>query len=587
MPFDGSCAGGGKPQSLPAPPPAPVKRSATSATSSRSGVATGMFGAPSKIRLLAQMLLCVVGINLCFGWWSVKQERAITKPYFIADSAFAASMVEAGAANNDARRAAAVAAAKSNAPPGKPNPVYLSTVYGISLSQTLAGAIVSAMLLGADSLLRHSMRRRQPTELNQRQGTALSRRDVPEMLAMGFSNILGTSLGHAAMRRLSYPVALTAKMGKMLPVMLVGFAWYRIRYPPKKVASCLLITGGVIGFFLLENRIVGAAKASSPATTGSSSTDSTTKGGASSSSSLLGITLVLLNLLLDGYTNSTQDILVKRYRWSGVSLMLRTNLASVMCALLLLFTLEFGEQPWLWMTSFSHYAVASAARRFPVSSSALGRAPGASTGRPGAGLAASAVPFHDLSHFLAFLVHCPEARHDVLLISLLSALGQLFVFHTITIFGTLTLTAMTLLRKGGSVLLSIVVHGHHVQSGQWISLGAVFSGVLLDGYINIQETSPPRGPAAKKGTGVGGHEQHAQKGAAPHGLQATASSSACSRAAPTSGRPAPEGASAILKNKSEAADAAATALAGVRALRSIAVASTVTASPSPKAKKTQ
>ncbi|KAG5479095.1 hypothetical protein LSCM1_02943 [Leishmania martiniquensis] len=547
------------------------------------------------------MVLCVIGINVCFGWWSVKQERAITKPYFIEESAFASSMAAMAAAHNDARRAAAVAAAKLNAPPGKPNPVHLSTVYGLALTQTLAGVIVSAMLLGADTLLRRWMRchkpqhgrrggftAKVPTAPDQRESTALSRRDVPEMLAMGFSNILGTSLGHAAMRRLSYPVALTAKMGKMLPVMLVGFVWYRIRYPPKKVASCLLITGGVIGFFLLENRIASAAKASAAADSpggSSGSTGSSTKGAASSS--LLGITLVLLNLLMDGYTNSTQDILVKRYRWSGVSLMLRTNFVSVVCALLLLFTLEFGEQPWLWLASFSHHAAATAVRSFPMLSSVFGRAPGVWPERAGAKSAASAVPFHDLSHFLAFLMHCPEARHDVLLISLLSALGQLFIFHTITIFGTLTLTAMTLLRKGGSVILSIVVHGHQLQSGQWVSLGAVFTGVLLDGYTNVQEASLSRRPTTAKGAGNGSYEQHAQKRAAPHGLESNATSSSCRGTVPTTGRPATEYASPMSKSTSESADAAVTTSAGVRALRSIAVASAVPTSPSPKAKKAQ
>ncbi|SYZ65913.1 UDP-galactose_transporter (plasmid) [Leishmania braziliensis MHOM/BR/75/M2904] len=592
MPYEGSSAGGCRTRSFPTPAPAPVKRSAKSATPPQSGVAASLLGASSKVLLLVQMLVCVVGINLCFGWWSVKQERAITQPYFIAESTFATSMATIAAASHDARRAAALATAKLNAPPGKPHAIYLSTVYGISLTQTLAGAIVSAMLLGVNSLLQRFMRRRQlqpylqgsltanaPTAQDQHQHTELDRRDVLEMLAMGFSNIFGTSLGYAAMRRLSYPVALTAKMGKMLPVMLVGFLWYRTRYPATKVASCLLITGGVIAFFLLEERITSTANPPSVAAGGgsSSSTGPSTKGGkSSSSSSFLGMVLLLLNLFMDGFTNSTQDILVKRHRWSGMSLMMRTNLVSVLCALWLLFLLEFGEQPWHWLTSFSHCAVALAIRIPLMSDSALGRALGAWLGHTEAVLAAPAtVPFHDLSHFLSFLAHCPEARHDVLLMSLLSALGQLFIFHTITVFGTLALTAMTLLRKGGSVILSIVVHGHAVQSVQWASLGAVFIGVLLEGYINIQEASRRQVQTAMKGIGAGSHEQHAQERGALYDVAATASSSS-RKAAPVSVTPTPECAS-------DPAEAAATALAGVQVLRSIAV----PASPPLRAKKTQ
>ncbi|TPP54054.1 UAA transporter family protein [Leishmania donovani] len=501
MSFEGGCADGRGTKSLPTPPSAPAKPWTMSVTSPWSAVAAVKVGASSKILLLAQMLLCVMGINLCFGWWSIKQERAITKPYFIADSAFAASMAATAASTHDARRAAAVAAAKSNAPPGKPHAVYLSTVYGISLTQTLAGAIVSAVLVGMNSLLRRSMRSYQQRSgrqrgakanasnaLDQNQCTMLSRRDVQEMLAMGFSNIFGTSLGYAAMRRISYPVALTAKMGKMLPVMFVGFVWYRARYPAKKIASCLLITGG--------------------------------------------------------------DILVKRHRWNGVSLMMRTNLVSVLCALSLLFVLELGEQPWSWLASFSHHTVTSAMRSLPMSNGALGRALG------------------------AWLERASEARHDVFLMSLLSALGQLFIFHTITVFGTLALTAMTLLRKIGSVILSIVVHGHTVHSAQWASLGAVFIGVVLEGYINIQEASLRQGQATTKR-------------AAPQKAAATASPSSSSSAVPVNGTPAPGYASFSAKKSNASEDSAATALAKARVLRAIAATTAAPASSPPKAKKTQ
>lgn len=566
MSFDGGCADSRGTKSVLATPSAPAKRTTMSVTPPRSGIAAVKVGTSSRILLLAQMVLCAIGINLCFGWWSIKQERAITKPYFIADSAFAASMTATAASTHDARRAAAVAAAKSNAPPGKPHVVYLSTVYGISLTQTLAGAIVSAALLGMNSLLRRLTRSYQQRSASQRgvkanvsaaldhnQSTVLSRRDVREMLAMGFSNIFGTSLGYAAMRRVSYPVALTAKMGKMLPVMLVGFVWYRARYPAKKIGACLLITGGVIAFFLLESRITSSASASS--------------------SSLLGMALLLLNLLMDGYTNSTQDILVERHRWSGASLMMRTNLASVGCALSLLFALELGEQPWSWLASFSHHTVTLAMRSLPMPNSALGRVFAAWLERASGVSATSVVPFHDLSHFLAFLVHCPEARHDVFLMSLLSALGQLFIFHTITVFGTLAMTAMTLLRKSGSVILSIVVHGHTVQNAQWVSLGAVFIGVVLEGYINIQEASLRQGQATAKR-------------AAPREAAATAIPSSSSRVVTVNGTPAPGYASVSAKsNASE--DSAATALAKVRALRAIAATTAAPASSPRKAKKTQ
>ncbi|GET88570.1 hypothetical protein, conserved [Leishmania tarentolae] len=570
MSVKGGCADRRGAKSLPVPPSTPATRSTLSVTPPWSTVVAAKAGACSKVLLLAQMLLCVIGINACFGWWSVKQERVITKPYFIADSAFAASMVAAAAATHDARRAAAVAAAKANAPADKPHVVYLSTVYGISLTQTLAGAVVSATLLAMSKLLRRVMlsyqqrfgrqRGAKPnvsTARDQTHCTGLNRRDVQGMLAMGFSNIFGTSLGYAAMRRVSYPVALTAKMGKMLPVIFVGFVWYRMRYPAKKIASCLLITGGVIAFFLLENRITS---------TGSSKKS----GAASSSSSFVGMALLFLNLLMDGYTNSTQDMLVKRHRWSGVSLMMRTNVVSVVCALSLLFVLECGEQPWIWLASFSHGTVTSAMRRFPVSSGALE----AWRERVGGVSVMSAVPFHDLSHFLGFLMHCPEARHDVFLMSLLSAFGQLFIFHTITVFGTLALTAMTLLRKSGSVILSIVIHGHTVHRAQWASLGAVFIGVVLEGYINIQEASLRQG-------------RMTTKRATPHEVAATPNPSPPRRDVPVKSKPASGYASGIRKNANATEGATAKTLVKARALRGITDTTAVPASSPQEVKKRQ
>ncbi|KAG5504975.1 hypothetical protein JKF63_04422 [Porcisia hertigi] len=547
-------------QSLPTPPLSSMKPCVKQRTPPRSGSAAAAFSASSKVLLLLQMLLCVAGINLCFGWWSVKQERAITKPYFIAESTFTASVTALAAENHDARRAAAVAAAKRLAPPGKPHPVYLSTVYGISLTQTLAGAVVSATLLGLNGLLRRFLQRSQSlprrqdhakgrakSAVDKRQSPPFCRQDFLKMLVMGFSNIFGTSLGYAAMRRLSYPVTLTAKMGKMLPVMLVGFLWHRTRYSPKKIVSCLLITGGIIGFFLLENRINTTANSSSTTTDSSGrNTGSSAKGRASSSSSsLFGMTLLVLSLLMDGYTNSTQDVLVKRHQWSGVSLMMRTNLVSVMCALWLLFLLEFGEKPWQWLGSFLQHSAVSAVRSPLVSNSALGRPLGAWLEGTGAVLTTSAVPFNDLSHFVAFLVDCPEARHDVFLMSLLSALGQLFVFHTITVFGTLALTAMTLLRKSGSVILSIVVNGHPVERAQWASLGAVFVGVIAEGYINIEEASLSQQRRAQKGNGASRRRQQ-------HSVNAPFSA----KAVPLKDTSAPEVANIISKTTNGSRDAA-------------------------------
>lgn len=404
----------------------------------------------NAVFLLAEMFFCLVGINLCFGWWSVKQERVIKNSYDI----LVKDTVGSGAAQ------AGFYVEK----------VFLSTSYGITLTQTLTGFLISATLLGFHNIARRLTASQDAAAKSVDQGSpsSLALHDVPGLLVMGFSNIIGSSLSYAAMRRLSYPVALTAKMIKMLPVMLVGSLWHHTRYPARKVLSCLLITGGVITFALLDRRSSSSSKKASVNTTGVLTT---------SSSSLFGMVLIVMSLLMDGYTNSTQDVLVKRHCWSGLTLMMWANLASVVCASFTLVMLECGEQPWAWLCSFVDV----------VLSSVLGS--GGPLGRVTVSASLSFLPFHDLSRFLSFLANSREARNDVFLMSVLNALGQLFIFHTISLFGTLAVTAMTLLRKVGSVLLSIYVHQHPVQPSQWAALATIFVGVVSEGYINIQDAS--------------------------------------------------------------------------------------------------
>jgi solute carrier family 35 (UDP-galactose transporter), member B1 len=422
--------------------------------------------------LIAQMLFCLIGINLCFGWWSVKQERVIKKPY-------------------------AVMILHANAAAPQTEILFLTTTYGISLSQTMTGFLVSAMLLGFHSIVRQRTGGREtasppPTDAGNAEPaatypgrppttTALTLHDAPVLLAMGFSNLFASSLGYAAMRHLSYPVTLTAKMCKMVPVMLVGSVWYHIRYPARKVVSCLVITGGVLAFALQDQRSHG-------------SSDKRAKTGAAEttlSSSLLGAVFMLMNLLMDGYTNSTQDMLVKRHRWSGPLLMMWANLVSFVCALFVMVLLECGEQPWTWLCASVDLLFAALPRG----------AAGGSVMKP-THARLSFVPFHDLSNFLGFLAHCEEARHDVLLMSLLNAVGQLFIFHTISLFGTLAVTAMTLVRKAGSVLLSIYVHHHSMQPSQWAALLTIFVGIVGEGYSNVQDASKRQQQQQQKERGL-------------------------------------------------------------------------------------
>lgn len=424
---------------------------------------------PSKIFLLMQMLACATGVYVCFGWWSVKQERLIKKPY-----------------DCPTQPAAGLDAASSDATAGSmAPPAYFSTAYGIVLCQSLAGVIISVMALSVANLFSlvrgktTSHPRRSVRGANTSSG-GMTAIDFVDVAVMGLTNVLSSSFSYAAMRRLSYPVSLAAKMAKMLPVMLVGYFWHRTRYPTDKVVSCLLITAGVTVFYFIEQLAApeGTATSTRHATQSSSGT---------------GLLLLLVNLCLDGYTYSTQDVLVKRRQWNGLQLMFWVNIASTICVALLLFSLEVGEQPVLWLLhhGISKDSLSLLWQQFRSGAGLWTTHGGVNfgTGANLSGIAASLLPFRDFSRMTAFLSGCAEARNDLAAMSLSNVVGQLFIFHTISVFGTLTLTAMTLLRKTGSIALSIFVHGHQINGAQWMALGTVFAGVIWEGWINIQEAS--------------------------------------------------------------------------------------------------
>lgn len=458
----------------------------------------------SALLLTLQMFFCVAGIYVCFGWWSVKQERVVTKPYF--------------------RRLS-----DGSIDPSDTTGTILPTVYGVALSQYVAGLAVGLLLLtggqlwtamstsvpsrhGTQKVHRHGNGKAFASDsasgsavTNSRKGGApvssandsaipWTSRDVSQAAAVGFTNAFGTSLGFAAMRRLSYPVVLVTKMSKMLPVIVVGMVWHGTRYSRRKLLACLLITSGILAFYWQEEMTKKSGS-------GDASDGGRGKGGTSSGK--VGLILLFINLVVDGFTNSTQDVLVKRRRWGGNQLMVWTNLASAAWVVLAVALLEWAEPVLHHSLNTVYSAIADAGAVAVVED-----------------WAGEAIPFHDFSRTLSFLHAYPEAEHDMISLSLFNAFGQFFIFRTISLFGSLTLTAMTLVRKAGSVVLSIVIHGHRVSRGQWAALATVLAGVIWEGYTNITEKQASKAssarlsrPTSSRGGGVvvGGEAGESQK----------------------------------------------------------------------------
>ena len=75
--------------------------------------------------------------------------------------------------------------------------------------------------------------------------------------------------------------------------------------------------------------------------------------------------------------------------------------------------------------------------------------------------------------------------------ALCSAIGQTFIFYTITEFDSLTTTTITTTRKIFSVLLSIFLKGHKLNTQGWMGIAVASAGILgeLDAKLRGQKVT--------------------------------------------------------------------------------------------------
>lgn len=256
---------------------------------------------------------------------------------------------------------------------------------------------------------------------------------------------IGSPFGYAALRYIDYPTQILGKSCKLVPVMLMNIVLYRRKFALHKYLVVTIVTLGISMFMLCAPADAhGTGKAK--------------KGAASNS--LFGILLLLVNLLVDGAINSTQDEVFVRYKISGTQMMLWMNIfASIITATTML--VPFPSIPVI-----------------NPSSASLGHAAES-----------------ELHLALEFIRSHPQVLRDVLLFSLAGATGQLFIFDTLENFGSLTLVTITVTRKLFTMLLSLVVFNHHLTFGQWIGVFTVFAGIGIEAVVKRRESLEKRDKA--------------------------------------------------------------------------------------------
>ncbi|KAJ6144414.1 hypothetical protein N7470_008309 [Penicillium chermesinum] len=258
-------------------------------------------------------------------------------------------------------------------------------------------------------------------------------RILTPLLLVSICSSLASPFGYASLAHIDYLTFILAKSCKLLPVMLLHLTIFRKRYPLYKYAVVLTVTLGVATFTLHH-----------PGT---------------SWIVFMGIFLLSINLLLDGLTNTTQDHVFsspKVYtRFTGPQMMVAQNVLSTFLTAAYL----------LVMPHISRSGVLHNLLPFPIP-------PSTET---------------ELWSAISFLQRHPEALKNVLGFAACGAVGQVFIFYTLSRFSSLVLVTVTVTRKMLTMLLSVFWFGHSLSVGQWLGILLVFGGVGAEGLVQRQE----------------------------------------------------------------------------------------------------
>lgn len=282
--------------------------------------------------------------------------------------------------------------------------------------------------------------------------TRKSSNDLPVLPSKGIlwplslvavTSAMSSPFGYASLQHVDYITFILAKSCKLLPVMFLHVTLYRKKYPFYKYAVVALVTTGVAIFTLHQS---GGSKKK--------------KGG--DSNSLYGLMLLGVNLLFDGLTNSTQDDIYARFRpYTGQQMMCALNMMSTFLTSSFLLL-----SPYIVQAGLGSY---------------LGVDP------KGAG---------ELQDAISFIQRHPAVGWDILGFAACGAMGQVFIFMTLSIFGSLLLVTVTVTRKMLTMIISVVWFGHSLTGMQWLGVGLVFGGIGIEAELSKREKKAKE--AAKK-----------------------------------------------------------------------------------------
>ncbi|SCU81055.1 LAME_0B05490g1_1 [Lachancea meyersii CBS 8951] len=243
-----------------------------------------------------------------------------------------------------------------------------------------------------------------------------------DLLAISLTQSVSSPLATYSLQYVDFLTYMLAKSCKLLPILAVHLILYHTRVPNDKKMVALAVTFGVVLFNLGSQKPAG-------------------KNNGKNMSLVHGFLPLTVSLLLDGFTNATQDTLLRRNRAqktqkciTGGHLMLGLNLCIVLWNLLYLTVVD-----------------------------------------PQQAIRTKDMIFQDPSIGIYLLTYAA-----------CGALGQICIFYTLQNYGSLVLVMVTVTRKMISMILSIMVYGHRVTKLQWLGISIVFAGITSEALIKRQ-----------------------------------------------------------------------------------------------------
>eukprot|EP00039_Didymoeca_costata_P015655 m.270427 g.270427 ORF g.270427 m.270427 type:complete len:420 (-) comp16263_c8_seq1:129-1388(-) len=97
---------------------------------------------------------------------------------------------------------------------------------------------------------------------------------------------------------------------------------------------------------------------------------------------------------------------------------------------------------------------------------------------------------------ISFTLRYPKFMFHVIILSITSATGQMFIFHTIATYGALVFTIIMTTRQVLSIFLSAVFFGHSFNAQGWIGIAVVAGSLFAKIYLQHKEKEKKKAAAA-------------------------------------------------------------------------------------------